>query len=300
MVYSLEEKVELIALFFKNDECYNRAANLFNELHPNKFVSRKYVSEVVAKFRQTGSVVNKKRDTEREFPVRNEATAIEVLGQITADPTLSTRKLSTITNISRTTIRRILKQHKFHPYKIHLVQQLNEDDFDRRLEFCEIMTARITADQNFLFNICFSDECTFYLNSTVNRHNCRYWSDSNPRIFHEVHTQNPEKLNVWVGIFGDRLIGPIFLEDNLTGDIYLNMLQNIIYPLLVEIVEHDERYQENLLVFQQDGAPPHFARHVREFLGQHFPAQWIGRRGPMEWPARSPDLTPLDFFYGVT
>ncbi|UYV72787.1 hypothetical protein LAZ67_10000711 [Cordylochernes scorpioides] len=24
--------------------------------------------------------------------------------------------------------------------------------------------------------------------------------------------------------------------------------------------------------------------------------QWIGRRGPIEFPARSPDLTPLDFF----
>ena len=27
-----------------------------------------------------------------------------------------------------------------------------------------------------------------------------------------------------------------------------------------------------------------------------FPNQWIGRRGLMEWPARSPDLTSLDFF----
>lgn len=24
--------------------------------------------------------------------------------------------------------------------------------------------------------------------------------------------------------------------------------------------------------------------------------QWIGRYGPVRWPARSPDLTPLDFF----
>lgn len=27
-----------------------------------------------------------------------------------------------------------------------------------------------------------------------------------------------------------------------------------------------------------------------------FPECWIGRRGPVEWPTRSPDLTPLDFF----
>jgi len=26
------------------------------------------------------------------------------------------------------------------------------------------------------------------------------------------------------------------------------------------------------------------------------PSRWIGRRGPIEWAARSPDLTPLGFF----
>ena len=24
---------------------------------------------------------------------------------------------------------------------------------------------------------------------------------------------------------------------------------------------------------------------------------WIDRRGPIDWPARSPDLTPMDFFF---
>ena len=37
-----------------------------------------------------------------------------------------------------------------------------------------------------------------------------------------------------------------------------------------------------------------------KWLDEHFPDRWIGRRGFVEWPARSPDLTPLDFFlWGV-
>ena len=48
--------------------------------------------------------------------------------------------------------------------------------------------------------------------------------------------------------------------------------------------------------YQQDGAPPHFARCVRNLLTEKFHHQWIGRGGPIEWPARSPDLTPLDFY----
>jgi hypothetical protein len=30
-------------------------------------------------------------------------------------------------------------------------------------------------------------------------------------------------------------------------------------------------------------------------LDRQFPCHWIGRRGPVEWPPSSPDLTPLDF-----
>ena len=45
--------------------------------------------------------------------------------------------------------------------------------------------------------------------------------------------------------------------------------------------------------FQQDSAPPHYDIQVRQYLNQILPDAWIGRRGPDEWPPRSPDLTPL-------
>lgn len=32
------------------------------------------------------------------------------------------------------------------------------------------------------------------------------------------------------------------------------------------------------------------------YLDKTFPNRWIERRGPIEWPTRSPDLTPLDYF----
>nr|CAH7721184.1 unnamed protein product [Callosobruchus chinensis] len=41
--------------------------------------------------------------------------------------------MSEVTGISRTSIQRILKHYKWHPYKIQLLHELNEDDHDRHL-----------------------------------------------------------------------------------------------------------------------------------------------------------------------
>lgn len=48
--------------------------------------------------------------------------------------------------------------------------------------------------------------------------------------------------------------------------------------------------------FMMDGAPAHTSRLVTDWLYEHFAQNWIGNNGPEEWPPRSPDLTPLDFF----
>jgi len=50
------------------------------------------------------------------------------------------------------------------------------------------------------------------------------------------------------------------------------------------------------IIFQQDGAPPHWGSDVCQFLDATFPNGWIGRDGPTPWPPRPPDITPLDFF----
>ena len=53
-----------------------------------------------------------------------------------------------------------------------------------------------------------------------------------------------------------------------------------------------------LIIFQLDGAPAHWdTGDVRATLNAEFPGHWIGRGGPTPWPPRSPDLTPLDFFF---
>ncbi|CAH1105271.1 unnamed protein product [Psylliodes chrysocephalus] len=52
------------------------------------------------------------------------------------------------------------------------------------------------------------------------------------------------------------------------------------------------------MYFQLDGASIHNSRIVRQWFNQKFPMPWIGRNSPFEhWPPRSPDITPLDFYF---
>ncbi len=78
---------------------------------------------------------------------------------------------------------------------------------------------------------------------------------------------------------------------------YPEWLEDAIHPKLVEILENDNGYMENRLIFQQDGAPPHYAAVICQYLDQTFPGQSIRRRRAIEWPPRSPDLSPLNFFF---
>ena len=52
------------------------------------------------------------------------------------------------------------------------------------------------------------------------------------------------------------------------------------------------------IVFQQDGATPHWGSDVGRFLDAAFPNRWIGRDGPTPRPPRTPDITPYFFLWG--
>lgn len=118
-----------------------------------------------------------------------------------------------------------------------------------------------------------------------------YWASENPHWMRIVQNQHPWSVNTWCGIVGDRIIGPHFFEGPINGEMYNDFLINNLPEMLNSI-----EIQQEHIWFQQDGAPPHFARQVRETLNLTFRDRWIGREGPVNWPARSPDLTPLDFF----
>jgi len=92
-----------------------------------------------------------------------------------------------------------------------------------------------------------------------------------------------------------RPVSPVFFNGiTVNSERYAAMLDEDVLPVVEEFDGFDED-----LVFQQDGAPPHFGG--LEWLGENFPDRWMGRGtrrhpAPFPWPPRSPDLTWMDFF----
>ncbi|XP_068207675.1 uncharacterized protein [Palaemon carinicauda] len=118
--------------------------------------------------------------------------------------------------------------------------------------------------------IVWSDEATFKLNGTINRHNCTYWCPSNLHVTIERHVNLPG-VTVWCGISALGIIGPFFFNETVNGESYLNLLQEFVGPQITEMFGEDSD-----IYFQQDGAPPHYHRDVRAYLDAVFPDTWIG------------------------
>ncbi|KAK4876407.1 hypothetical protein RN001_012829 [Aquatica leii] len=145
MVYSVAERVEMIFIFGSQNKCAIATTRVFNDRHLNKHLSHKSVTELLQKFTDTEAVANKKRHGNR---VVNEIIQIEVIGHIAvnliADPA----------GLLYSSVRKVTKVYKFHHYKMKYVQELNKNNYDRRIEFCKTMSNLVNANANFATHIC--------------------------------------------------------------------------------------------------------------------------------------------------
>ncbi|GFY26426.1 transposable element Tc3 transposase [Trichonephila clavipes] len=163
-----------------------------------------------------------------------------------------------------------------------------------RRRFVEWVQNEIAVVPDFHKRILFSDEAHFWLNGYVNQQNCHIWSEASPQVYVETPL-HPEKLTVWCALWAVGIIGPYFFKNDESRNVTVNgvryraMITNFFIP---ELNNHD--VQE--LWFQQDGATCHTARATIDLLKDTFGDRLISRFGPVNWPPRSCDLTPLENF----
>ncbi|XP_011687036.1 PREDICTED: uncharacterized protein LOC105449477 [Wasmannia auropunctata] len=292
--YTNEEYYDMLMVLGECHGQYYVAARRYAELYPNRARHPRpnVILEAAQRLYETGSVLQKKKDAGRHRNARNLQNVETVLRAVEQEPEISIRDIAREYQLSYSTVQRILKEEKLHAYHYTRVQHLREEDYPQRRRFCEDFLRRVDEDPEFPSRVIFSDESLFTREGIFNSHNMHVWDEENPRVTRIRNYQVRWKLNVWAGIMGTNILGPVILPDTLNSVSYLEFLQENL-PDFLEQVPLERR---NQILFQQDGAGPHNARIVTNFLNQRFPGRWIGRYGPIHWPARSPDLNPLDFF----
>lgn len=215
-----------------------------------------------------------------------------ILETVRNDPKTSTRRVAAQLDVSQWKVWSVLNMENMHPFHTLQVQELLPGDGPKRLEFCRYIKTRLEEDPGYLKNVLWTDEATFTRSGFFNTHNDHTWAIENPRAIKPTRSQYRFSVNVWAGIIDQQLIGPYIIDGTLNSGKYLDILRDEL-PILLENIPLRTRQR---LVFQQDGAPPHSTNAVKDFLNATFRHPWIGRNGPIAWPPRSPDLTPMDFF----
>lgn len=296
MSLDLNARLELVQLFYKNGEspkatlrAYKRIHGLRKDPFPPSSISR-----LIKKFELTKSLHDIEKPGRPSLSSQREKAVSDTLKRLQSDSTLgiaSTTGVAQATGIPQASVHRILRNSLgMMPYHISLHQDITNNDMKLRLEFARW----ILQNQGIEDDVLWSDEAYFSLDGVINRHNCVIWAFQNPHMTINKSLHSP-KLCVWMAFSKTVKITPFFFATPVNGDNYTSLLKDHLFPQLRQLNVMDT------IIFQHDGAPPHFSKNARDFLEKELPpCRVIGRGYGKRWPPRSPDLSPLDYYFWGT
>jgi hypothetical protein len=287
--YENLEKFDMISIYIECRKNENAACNLYFQRYPERRQPNKSIFKRIELNLKNYGSFDKPRV--KKYNKSNENVVIDVLACVEANPNVSSRQIEQDIDVPRRTALNILQKNKYRPYKIHINQHLYPQDFEKRRSFCRWYIEKCRDSEKFKHNVIWTDEVRITSDGLFNRHNNHHWSIENPYATTTRLRQGRFGLNVSCFLVKDRVYYYIY-DDNLTANRYIEVLENNLRNVFEGIPENEHCD----LWFQQDGAPAHNARIVRQYLSIRFPNRWIGTHGPINWPPRSPDITPMDFF----
>ena len=260
------------------------------KLDPRKVPGRQPFERLVKRFLTSNGQVRPAAPSGRN-KVYSQNDITRVTQYFQEDDTRSLRHASRDLQMKMTTIWRILrKELKWKSYRERHVQPLTDRHRAQRRTFCKKMEE---MGEEFPKQIIFSDEKWFTLVPHPNKQNTRIWTPCQHDRVRECRVQGAKKVMAWVGVVGDKVLPVHWFEEKkgVNWEVYLQLLKETVWPAV------RSRATRNRLYFMQDGASPHTTNQVMQFLEEKFQGRVISRKAEFEWPARSPDLNPLDFWF---
>ncbi|KAJ8944258.1 hypothetical protein NQ318_013670 [Aromia moschata] len=125
-------KIEILMMIGYSDRARTQCevVRLFRETHPDlPPLNQSTISKIEAQYREMGHV--RKVPSKRQAVVDDD-TKLNLLLALEENPITPARQLTRDSNLNHKTVLKILKDEKKLPYKMQAVQELLEDDPDRR------------------------------------------------------------------------------------------------------------------------------------------------------------------------
>lgn len=197
--YSTEERTLIVQWYFESHGSISETHLSYRQHFSTRVVaSKNMIREIVNLFQEWGAVCVLPRSG-RPRTARTVDKQRELERNLTEHPSVSTRKRSQLKGVSGSSLQRMLHEMDMFPYKIQLVQQLQPQDYEQRLEYAMRPLDLVNGNLGFLQKLIMSDETHFHLNGFVNKQNSRIWGSDNPQLI-QAPQMHPVKCTVWCGV----------------------------------------------------------------------------------------------------
>ena len=298
-IFSAEQEVFIVESFvtLKSPVKVKRAFKLkFGDSKWLRKLKDHRFTEVYQRFKDNGlsKVDNNPRHKKGED--RSDPDKVQLITDyFLENPMNSTAQGSVDLKIPASTIQWYLKHKiKMKPYKLSLAQALTAAHKAGRLQFCQWLLS-LPNPSDFVQFVIWGDEKWFHLTQHPNRQNTRVWAFANPHMVSDTKVQGCAKVQAFVCVVDGKILPVIWHTDDEGKNISVNTDRYI--EVIREIKENLPLGKIKDYWWQQDGATCHTSNRSREELKKHFGNRIISKNEEIEWPARSPDLNPLDYSF---
>ncbi|KAJ8945371.1 hypothetical protein NQ318_007017, partial [Aromia moschata] len=161
-------KIEILMMIGYGDRARTQCevVRLFRETHPDlPPLNQGTISKIEAQYREMGHV--RKVPSKRQAVVDDD-TKLNLLLALEENPIAPARQLARDSNLNHKTVLKILKYEKKRPYKMQVVQELLEDDPDRRVIFTHVHIVN-NIGMKIQQNNCLAPSPPAYNKNTISR-----------------------------------------------------------------------------------------------------------------------------------